>query len=338
MKRSPWETGRGEDSRRQRSRVNRLVRAVLGLFAPPRVNMREDYEKVREFQRRLAAPLSTPSRATDYEMPSEYGDHSIPVRVFHPKEQLRDHVLVFFHGGGWVIGDVDTYTPTCTRMAEMTGCVVIAVDYRLAPEYPFPAGLQDCYQVARQLLTDSRPTGVEDPDKIVLIGDSAGGNLAAVVSLLLRERGHRTTNKQILLYPVTQWDHNPETSPFESVREHGEGYRLTNDEVQDYFDLYTPDLDRRRDWHVAPLMATDLSDQPETLVITAELDLLRDEGEAYGHELEKAGNTVQVHRVDGALHGFIALPRISRAVREAYEVITDFLDDHPEDATPGVTG
>ena len=332
--RTPAESGRQEDPPRQSSPVNRLVRAVLSLFAAPRINMLEDYEKVRKFQRQLAAPLIPPARATDHEVLSTYGDHHIPVRVFHPKEQLRDEVLLFFHGGGWVIGDVETYTPTCIRMADLTGCVVIAVDYRLAPEHPFPAGLHDCYQVAQQLLDDPRPAGIEDPSNIVLIGDSAGGNLAAVVSLLLKERGHRPPAKQILFYPVTQWDHDPETSPYDSVREHGEDYRLTNTEVQDYFDLYTPNLDRRRDWHVAPLMAEDLTDQPDTLVITAELDLLRDEGEAYGHALRDAGNTVHIHRVEGALHGFIALPRISRSVRETYEVITAFLDDEtpPEES------
>lgn len=318
----------------RRSPVNRLVRAVLGLFAAPRLNMREDYEKVRKLQRQLTAPAAAASRAKDYHIPAEHGDHEIPVRVFHPKEQRRDTVLLFFHGGGWVIGDVDTYSPTCTRMADLTGCVVVAVDYRLAPEYPFPGGLQDCFQVARQLLEDPRPAGIENPDDIVLIGDSAGGNLAAVVSLLLRERGHRQASRQVLLYPVTQWDHDPETSPFESVREHGEDYRLTNTEVRDYFDLYAPDPEHRREWFVAPLMAKNLTAQPTTLVITAELDLLRDEAEAYGQALEDAGNTVKIHRVDGALHGFIALPKISRSVREAYEVINTFLDEHTVDNQP----
>lgn len=338
--RKPVEPGREQDLPQRRSPVNRFWKAVLGLFAAPRVNMREDYEKVRRLQRQLAAPfiaparVIAPARAVDYEVPSENGTHTIPVRVFHPKEQLRDEVLVFFHGGGWVIGDVDSYSPTCIRMADLTGCVVVAVDYQLAPEYPFPAGLQDCYQVARQLLEDPRPAGIADPTKIVLIGDSAGGNLAAVTSLLLREHGHRQPTRQILLYPVTQWDHNPETSPFDSVREHGEGYRLTNTEVQDYFELYTPDQDRRRDWKVAPLMASDVSNQPKTLVITAELDLLRDEGEAYGRALEDAGNTVRIHRVDGALHGFIALPRISRAVRDAYDAIIAFLDEERDEAAP----
>lgn len=158
------------------------------------------------------------------------------------------------------------------------------------------------------------------------MGDSAGGNLAAAVSLLLRESGHRTPSRQILLYPVTHWDHDPETSPFASVRRHGEDYRLTNTEVEDYFDMYVPDPAQRRSRLVSPLMATDLTGQPETLMITAELDLLCDEGEAYAHALEEAGNRVRLHRVERALHGFITLPRFARPLREAYEVIDEFLD------------
>jgi acetyl esterase len=309
--------------------VNRLSRAVLGWFAAPRVNMREDYGKVRRLQRRVAA-LSAPwSRAAYRQTVSDDGGHPVPVRVFQPKEKRREDVLLFFHGGGWVTGDIESYTPACATMADLTGCVVASVDYRLAPEHPFPAGLEDCFRVARTLLEDPRRAGIEDAGKIVLVGDSAGGNLAAAVSLLLHERGHRGAGRQILLYPVTHWDHDPETSPFASVRHHGKDYRLTTTEVQDYFDLYVPDRERRRDRLVAPLMATDLAGQPDTLLVTAELDLLCDEAEAYGRALEEAGNAVRIHRVAEALHGFIVLPRFSRSLREAYEVINAFLDDDP---------
>ncbi|MFT3886770.1 MAG: alpha/beta hydrolase [Arachnia sp.] len=307
--------------------MNRLFRAVLRLFAAPRLNVREDYEKMRRLQRQLAALPVPRYDALDRQMMSADGGHQIHGRVFRPKERRRDDLLLFFHGGGWVTGDIESYTPACATMAELTGCVVISVDYRLAPEHPFPAGLEDCYRVAQQLLADPSLAAVEDPGQIVLVGDSAGGNLAAAVSLLLRDRGQPRPRRQILLYPVTHWDHDPATSPFPSVRNHGEDYRLTNTEVQDYLDLYVPDPDRRRDPLVAPLMATDLADQPATLVITAELDLLRDEGEAYGHALAQAGVEARVHRVDGALHGFIALPRFSRSLREAYEVINAFLDE-----------
>lgn len=309
--------------------VNRLSRAVLRLFAAPRLNIREDYEKVRRMQRRLSALLMPPYRTSRWH-PLPADEHlDAPVRVFQPKEKRRDDVLVFFHGGGWVTGDIETYTPACARMADLTGCAVASVDYRLAPEHPFPAGLEDCYDVAQLLLDEPHRVGAAHAGQIILVGDSAGGNFAAVISLLLRERGHRPPNRQILIYPVTHWDHDPETSPFASVRSHGGDYRLTNTEVEDYFHLYVPDREQRRGALVAPLMAADLSEQPTTLVITAELDLLRDEGEAYGRALADAGSAVQIHRVPGALHGFISLPRFSRSVQEAYEVINAFLDDGP---------
>lgn len=309
--------------------MNRLSRAVLGLFAAPRVNMREDYGKVRRVQQRVAALARPRYRSAYRQTVAEVAGRLVPVRVFQPREKRREDVLLFFHGGGWVTGDIESYTPACATMADLTGCVVASVDYRLAPEHPFPAGLQDCFRVARLLLQEPHRAGIGSAGNVVLVGDSAGANLAAAVSLMLRDQGLRTAGRQILLYPVTHWDHDPETSPFASVRQHGEGYRLTNSEVQDYFDLYVPDPVQRRNPLVAPLMATDLSGQPASLVITAELDLLCDEGEEYGRALRAAGNEVRIHRVESALHGFIALPRFSRPLKEAYEVINDYLDDVP---------
>ncbi|WP_245579867.1 alpha/beta hydrolase [Brevibacterium album] len=315
--------------------MNRLVRALLGLFAAPRVNMREDYERVRRLQRQLAARPVPRYRILDRQIMSADGSHQIPVRVFRPRERRREDVLLFFHGGGWVTGDIESYTPACTTMAELTGCVVASVDYRLAPEHPFPAGLEDCVRATRLLLDEPGRAEIADPGRLVLVGDSAGGNLAAAVSLLLREEGHPGARRQILLYPVTHWDHDPRTSPFASVRAHGEGYRLTNTEIQDYMDLYAPDPAQRCDRLISPLMADDLSGQPATLLITAELDLLCDEGEDYGRALAAAGNEVRVHRVGGALHGFIALPRFARPLREAYEVINAFLDETADTAGAG---
>lgn len=306
--------------------MNPLMRAVLRLFAAPRIDMRQDYAKVRRLQRQLAARPIPRFRSLDRRIMSADGGHQIPVRVFSPKERRREDVLLFFHGGGWVTGDIESYTPACATMADLTGCVVASVDYRLAPEHPFPAGLEDCARVARLLLEDPQRAGIGDPRRIVLVGDSAGGNLAAVLSLMLRDEGGPAPVRQILLYPVTHWDHDPETAPFASVRRHGSDYRLTDTEVQDYMELYVPDRGRRQDPLVAPLMSKDLSGQPETLLITAELDLLCDEGEAYGAALAEAGNDVEVHRVDGALHGFITLPRFARPLREAYQHIDAFLE------------
>ena len=345
-----------DESPRARPPINRLARAVMRLFAAPRINMREDYERVRRLQRHVAQLPLPGAKVPFREVTVDSGGHPIRCRVFEPHERSRDDVLLFFHGGGWVTGDIASYTPACATMAELTGCTVVSVDYRLAPEHPFPAGLEDCLHLTRLLLTEPHRVGADSPNRIVLVGDSAGGNLAAVVSQQLRQEAGRaatagpgdsatpdanptdgntpTVGRQILLYPVTHWDHDPATSPFESVRAHGRDYRLTTLEVEDYFCLYVPDRAARRDPRVAPLLAEDLRDQPRTLVISAELDLLCDEGEAYGRALADAGNDVRIERVPGALHGFITLPRFSKSLRHAYEVINEFLDGTPTDATP----
>ena len=311
--------------------MSALLRLALRAVARAgRFDVREDYQRVRALQRRLASLPTARYRTPTWDTFSDAPDgHRVPVRVFAPTERRREDLLLFFHGGGWVTGDIESYTPACATMADLTGCRVASVDYRLAPEHPFPAGLEDCYGVARGLLEDPVRAGLEDPERIVLVGDSAGGNLAAAVSLLLRESGHRVPSRQILLYPVTHWDHDPATSPFESVRRLGDRYRLTSTEVQDYLELYVPDPALRSSRLVAPLMAEDLAGQPDTLVLSAGLDLLCDEGEAYGRALAEAGNRVRIHRLEEALHGVITLPRFARPLKEAYAVIDEFLEQGP---------
>lgn len=312
--------------------LGRLAQAVLGLFASPRINMHEDYRMVRRVQRALSWVPVDRSRILDRSVPRPDGTE-IPVRLFHPRGDAPPGVLLFFHGGGWVTGDVDTYTTTCLTMAEQTGRLVCSVDYRLAPEHPFPAGLEDCLGVAEHLLRHPEVVGADGPDGVTLVGDSAGGNLAACVSLALRERGGPLPGAQILLYPVTQWDHDPGTSPFGSVGDYGEGLRLTAQEVGDYLEMYQPDPSRRDSPLVSPLAAEDLSGQPPTLVLTAEFDLLRDEGEAYGRALRAAGTPARIERIDGALHGFIALPRFLRPAA-AYEHLNSFLTGQLADSRP----
>ncbi|MGO3151040.1 MAG: alpha/beta hydrolase [Galactobacter sp.] len=313
------------DPGRRRSPKQWLIKKIVAPFSAPRLDMAKDYELVRRFQQKLAAARTRPGKSwEDHRLPGLEQDPEILIRVFRPRKFQDSTLLVFFHGGGWVTGNTDSYTPACTAMAEATGRVVASVNYRLAPEHPFPAGLRDGYQVARTLIQEPQRLG-GPADKVVLVGDSAGGNLVAAVSLLLREQGEEPADQQILFYPVAHFDHDPATSPFESVREHGEDYRLTNLEVQQYLNLYVPDPKWRIHPLVAPLKAEDLSDQPETLLITAELDLLRDEGEAYAEGLRAAGNRVSVHRMPEAFHGFLTMPRYSRPVRQAYRLMNAFL-------------
>ncbi|HHT14085.1 MAG TPA: alpha/beta hydrolase [Propionibacterium sp.] len=313
--------------------VNPLMRAILGLFAAPRINMREDYELVRRAQRALSWVPRDPDRILDRSVTAQAG-HEIPLRIFLPKTRMGEGMLLFFHGGGWTIGDIDTYSATCRTMAELTGRVVCSVGYRLAPEHPYPAALEDCLDVAETLLANPALAGAAGPEDITLVGDSAGGNLVAAVTLALRGRGGPLPGAQILFYPVTQWDHDPATSPYQSVADYGTGLRLTAAEVQDYVAMYQPDPELRLSPLMSPLLAEDLSGLPPALVVTAEYDLLRDEGEAFGHALRAAGTPARIERIDGALHGFIGLPRLSRPVARAYQIVTDFLDGALADSRP----
>ncbi len=254
-------------------------------------------------------------------------DHSVPVRVFSPRREGNFPVLIFFHGGGWVTGDIDTYDKICTQMAEITCHVVVSVDYRLAPEFPFPAGLMDCYAVCEEIFKRPELFGIERED-ITLIGDSAGGNLAAAVSLLARDRGDFYPKKQILLYPATYPRHT-DKSPFRSVREYGTGLLLTNKRVENYMKLYASCKADFSNPYFAPLLSEDFANQPATLILTAEKDLLRDEGEAYGEKLREAGNVVSICRIEDAIHGFLALPPKLMPLKRAYEYINSFL--HGED-------
>ncbi len=256
----------------------------------------------------------------------------IPVRIFQPNIRRGFKILLFFHGGGWIAGNIDTYSYICANMANETGYPVVSVDYRLAPEFPYPAGVEDCYYVAREIFTDYSLFHSK-PEEIILIGDSAGGNLAAAVSLMARDRGEFLPSKQILIYPSVYHDHS-EKSPFPSVRENGTGYLLTAKRICDYMDLYIKRDEDRYSPYVAPLLADDLNNQPETLIITAEYDPLRDEGEAYGMRLKKYGNTVRTERIKDALHGFLSLSKHSEYVIKCYSIINQFLHEEIINETP----
>lgn len=270
-----------------------------------------------------AHPLMLKSlyRMWDHEV--SVGNHQIPVRLFFPCKEGPHPLMIFFHGGGFVVGSIDSYSKVCTRMANITEHVVLSVDYRLAPEHPFPAGLEDCYAVVKEVVTSNLLASHLD-GKLILIGDSAGANLAAAVSLMAREKGEFKVDQQILLYPATNSDHS-DASPYPSVKENGQDYLLTQKRMMDYIGLYVTDSKDLKNPYVAPVLAEDLSDQPETLIVTAEYDLLRDEGIDYGKKLRAAGNKVEIHCISEAIHGFIALPPIFPEVRECYKRINAFL-------------
>lgn len=306
--------------------MNLLFKLLLKVLSSPKINMQEDYPLVRKMQQFITGtPVKNKYQVLDRKIYSEDETHDIPVRIFYPERKRTNNILLFFHGGGWVIGDINTYTKACLHMADLTGRTVYSVDYRLAPEHPYPAGLKDCYRVAEVLLEHLERTGLTEYSQITLIGDSAGANLAAAVSLLLRDKGKQVPCKQILIYPVTYWDHTIR-SPFESIQTKGFDYGLTAKKVQEYMEMYQPLDEKRKSPYISPLMAEDLKNQPDTLILTAENDPLRDEGEAYGKALASAGNKVVMHRVPKSIHGFMTYPKFARPLKEAYHVINQFLN------------
>ena len=203
------------------------------------------------------------------------GDYEVPIRVFFPdeascleKDQIKGRkIMLFLHGGGWATEHVENYERVCSRMAQATGQTVAAVEYRLAPEHKFPTGLMDCYAVARALYThpDTKP------EDITLIGDSAGGNLAAALSIMARDRGEFMPKRQILIYPAVNNDYS-EKSLFSSVRENGQDYLLTAGKLKDYINLYAGSEEDKLNPYFAPILEKDLSGQPDTLILTSEFD------------------------------------------------------------------
>lgn len=306
--------------------INKAMRAALKALSYPDIDIRKTYPLERAIRTAAGRP-SLFYKPWDHTV--HYGEHDIPVRIFSPETEGEHAILLFFHGGGWVTGNIDSYDKVCRNMAKLTNRSVVSVDYRLAPEYRFPAAPEDCYAVTREIFLDLSLFNMR-ADQITLIGDSAGANLAASVSLMARDRGEFLPSSQILIYPATAADHS-ETSPFPSVHENGADYLLTSKRICEYMELYQGGPEDCENPYFAPLMAKDFSNQPKTLILTAEYDPLRDEGEAYGEALKRAGVPVEMYRIPDALHGFFSLPPRFAQVQRAYKYINRFLDEvsHP---------
>lgn len=225
----------------------------------------------------------------------------VPIRIYRPESGTLP-ALVYFHGGFWSIGDLSTADPMCRRLAAEAGCVVVSVDYRLTPEHPFPAAVEDAYAVTADLVANAGRYGVR-PDAVAVAGDSAGGNLATVTARHARDEGVALAH-QLLMCPNTD---SGLDSP--SFAEFGEGYGLSAATMAWFFGHYIGGADRS-DSRIAPLRADDLSGMPPATVLTAEYDILRDEGEAYERALSAAGVPVELRRYDGMMHNFVTLPEV----------------------------
>lgn len=242
-------------------------------------------------------------------------DGEIDARVYRPAGDGLHPLVMFFHGGGWVLGGLDTHDAQCRDLCNGSHSVVLAVDYRLAPEHRFPTAAEDCY--AALCWAAARADSLAaDPQRMAVVGDSAGGNLATVVALMARDRGGPALRQQVLVYPVVDADFDTD-----SYRANADGYLLTRDGMVAFWDQYCPDVTQRDHPYASPLRAGSLAGLPPALVLTGEYDPLRDEGEAYGARLEAEGVATETLRYEGFPHFFIGLSRLAPAGRAGMDKI-----------------
>ena len=261
--------------------------------------------------RQVFAPEPAPvAEIRELTAPGPGGD--IPLRLYRPGEGVLP-TLVYYHGGGWVVGDLETHDTLCRHLANAAHCAVLAVDYRLAPEHKFPAAVEDGWAALEWVARNAQALGL-DGARLAVGGDSAGGNLAAVASLLARDRGAPPLAAQLLLYPALDMGMH-----LGSYRRFAEGYLLTRATMAWFVDHYLARPAEIDDWRASPLRAADLAGLPPALVVTAGYDPLSDEGVAYAHRLVASGVSVWHRHHAGQLHGFMTAGRVVRAAGPAID-------------------
>ena len=288
---------------------------VPGYF-PPLSELRQQLRTMVALMDEPAPPLA---RIEDVRIPGSAG--ALPARLYDAADERGSArpVVLYFHGGGWVQGDLETHHGLCARIAQRSGARVIALDYRLAPEHPFPAAMDDCLAAYRWLCAHAAELGV-DPGRIAVAGDSAGGNLAAVVSQQAALAGEPVPACQALIYPAVDFELD---TP--SHQDLADAHIIPRDRIEWYASQYFPAGADRLDPRAAPLRAVDLSGQPPTLVITAGFDPLRDEGHAYAERLRAAKVDVVDHEYPGQIHAFVSLTKAIPQGLAATMEIADYL-------------
>ncbi len=303
------------------------LRGVLDTMAANRVELPADPPArvammrtgIEAFSRLGAGEPPPMAEVSDESVDGPHGP--IPIRVYRPIDAGDLPVVVYFHGGGFVCGTIDTHDTICRRLAKASRAAVVSVGYRLAPEHPFPVPLDDCAAVTAWAAS-SREALRADSSRIAVAGDSAGGNLAAAVALRARGEGPRLA-AQVLVYPATD-----AACATPSMAGLADGYLLTADALREMWSFYVGPGGDASHPASSVLRATDLAGLPPALVITAEYDPLRDEGEAYAKKMSAAGVTVQVSRYDGMIHGFLGMPELVPEADEALAEVAAFLRTH----------
>lgn len=242
----------------------------------------------------------------------EINSEEIPVRIYTPEQGENLPIIIYSHGGFWLAGSLDTCDSVCRKLSQNTKAIVISVDYSLAPENPFPAGVNDVYNVLQWTYKNAKSIN-GDEKHIAIAGDSAGGNLSAAVSLMSRDKNGPSITCQVLIYPSTNiFELNSKSWSYFASK-----FNISKEDMEQYISLYVPKKEERKNSYVSPILAKDFNKLPDTLVITAEIDPLRDEGEDYGEKLKESGSQVDIIRYNGVIHGFITMDKITSKADEA---------------------
>ena len=277
-----------------------VARAVPAVHTLSPSEARRFYRERRSFTQPDAPALA---QIEDRSIAGPHG--TVPLRIYRPRHSGAPlPALVYFHGGGWTIGDLDTHDVLCRQLCLGAGVVVVAVDYRLGPEHRFPAAIDDALAAVRWVQGEAQTLGI-DASRIALGGDSAGGNIAASVSIVMRDAREAAPAFQLLIYPATDFRHD---APSHAAN--GKGYLLTTDSIHYYRGHYLAERAQWTDPRASPLLAEDHRGLPPALILTAGFDPLRDEGRQYADALSAAGNAVQYICFERQVHGFITMGRL----------------------------
>lgn len=302
--------------------VRTFLDQLAALNAPPIDELSPEEARANSARTPTRCRLPEPRpEISDLDIPGP--GSGIPLRVYRPDRSRRLPVIVYFHGGGWVLGSIESHDALCQQLAIRVPAVVVSVGYRLAPEYRFPAALEDCVAATTWVAACARELG-GDPTRLAVAGDSAGGNLAAVTAIQARDHGGPAIAYQLLVYPVTD-----SSMGSASYQANAEGYMLTAAGMRWFWDLYLGPDGQVDNPLASPVKAPDLAGLPPAFVITAEFDPLRDEGEHYAELLRNAGVETRLSRYSGMIHGFFGMNRLidaaDRAIEEASAALRDAL-------------